>query len=254
MSTGYHEADDGISEALSANWRAAVASYQSLSQKISTALPKLKEVWRRRQETKEYREKARRLYKGAWEESREKLEAVHDPQWWREATPAQIAEVYGHALGWRDHEVQAEEAEELIHHRVREHYGVDLRENKTVDQMVEEARQSLEEAEQARGGPDREEAEHDREQDSGRKKADREHQHDPQAREELRQEQQETGEPQRSEQTREPREDIDFQIREPVDRVRQGLSDPREAPRGRQRLGARATRPKPRSLETSQGR
>src|SRR5690606_23971645 len=163
-------------------------SYRSISQKISTALPKLKEIWRRRQETKEHREKARRLYKEAWEQTREKLEAVHDPQWWREATPDQIGEVYGHALGWRDHDVQAEETEELIHHTVREKYGVDLREGKTVDQVVEEARQSLEEAERTRDDLDREETGQEHEQDSGRKETGEEHRQDPQTGEETRQE------------------------------------------------------------------
>ncbi|WP_017558035.1 hypothetical protein [Nocardiopsis baichengensis] len=237
MNPGYHEADDHITDALGANWRAAVASYRSTAQRIDTAASKIKEIWRRHEEDRERRRQARELYQNAWEEAREKLEVIEDPQWrWEEATPEQIADLYGHALGWKDHEVQAEEAEEHIHHMVREYYGLDLREGKSVEERVEQIRSDLEEVKQAHAGIEGEEGEHDRETRPAEPEPvpDRAEPERPAAAEEA------------PAATREEREAVEL--------ARTGMPDAAEAARARRSLKARSTRPRTPERGASVGR
>lgn len=156
---------DGIEEAISQNIREALASAERTGRLLSRAIDRVRQIRDSMREAAERRAEARARYQAAWDKAREKLEVVDDPEWWEGATPAQIAEVYEVAVTWREHEKEADRADDVIYEEVLERFGHDLR-----TPSAEQVREDLEKIQADR---DSEEEEEEKEE-GGKRSADTE--------------------------------------------------------------------------------
>lgn len=118
---------DGIDEALGRSLREAMQLAEQQGRQWSNVLRRMREIARQRQEEAARRAEAQARYQAMWSQARERLSVVEDPEWWNQATPEQVAEVYEVAVSWRDHEVEASRLDDVIHAEVLERYDHDLR-------------------------------------------------------------------------------------------------------------------------------
>ncbi len=158
---------DGIEEAIGQNIREALASAERAGRLLSRAIDRVRQIRDSMREAAERRAEARARYQAAWDKAREKLEVVNDPEWWEEATPAQIAEVYEIAIAWRDHEKEADRADDVIYEEVLERFGHDLR-----TPSAEQVREDLEKIQADRDSE--EEKEEEEKEEGGKRSADTE--------------------------------------------------------------------------------
>ncbi|MCY9785701.1 hypothetical protein KIK06_17585 [Nocardiopsis sp. EMB25] len=136
---------DGIDEALGRSLRGMMQLAEQNGRQWSEVLRRMREIARLRQEEAARRAEARARYQAAWEKAQEKLAVVDDPEWWDQATPEQIAEVYEVAVSWREHEVEAARVDDVIYDEVLERYDHDLR-----TPSAEQVREDLEKIEAQR--------------------------------------------------------------------------------------------------------
>ncbi|MGW5880217.1 hypothetical protein ACWFMI_27090 [Nocardiopsis terrae] len=118
---------DGIEETLDQSLRDALREAERAGYLASRVIGRVREMTRQRKLDADLRQEAMDRYQQLWEQAREKMAVVDDDQWWEQAAPAQIADVYEVAVSWRDHEVEAARVDERIYEQVLEHYGHDLR-------------------------------------------------------------------------------------------------------------------------------
>ncbi|MBV2362205.1 hypothetical protein ACFPZ0_04140 [Streptomonospora nanhaiensis] len=116
---------DGIDEAVTAELSRALPRAEMVGRGISRALVRVAELWERRIDAA-WRREARDRYRQAWEQAQERLAVVSDPDWWREASPARIADAYETAVSWRHSEPEAARAVRDIREEVLRRYGLDL--------------------------------------------------------------------------------------------------------------------------------
>ena len=118
---------DGIEETLDRSLRDVLREAERAGYLASRIISRVREMTRQRTLDAQRRREAVDRYQQLWDRAREKMSVVQDDQWWEQATPAQIADVYQVAVSWRDHEVEAAQVDERIYEQVLEHYGHDLR-------------------------------------------------------------------------------------------------------------------------------
>ncbi|MFE1400366.1 hypothetical protein ACFW53_20735 [Nocardiopsis dassonvillei] len=148
---------DGIDEALGRSLREMMQLAEQNGRQWSEVIRRMREIARRRQEEAARRAEAQARYQAAWDQAREKLAVVDDSQWWDQATPEQIAEVYEVAVTWREHEVEAARVDDVVYDEVLERYGHDLR-----TPSAEQVREDLEKIEAQRKEQEQEtDAEHE---------------------------------------------------------------------------------------------
>ncbi len=98
---------DGIEEALYENLREALHVAEQLGRQWASVIGKIREIAEREREEAARRAAAQARYQAVWDKAREKLAVVDNPQWWRQATVVEIAEVHEVVTAWREHETEA---------------------------------------------------------------------------------------------------------------------------------------------------
>ncbi|MCJ1675653.1 hypothetical protein MT355_20495 [Rathayibacter sp. VKM Ac-2929] len=137
-----HEADGGVEESMSMAMRTALTVAMQMAEKFS----RLREEMARdaeRRDSAAARELAARFEaeRGA---AIAQLAVVDRPDWWENASPANIADVAETAQTWRGFDERAEAASEIIGREVKDRYGVDV--NALADQERARAAQERTEA------------------------------------------------------------------------------------------------------------
>ena len=116
---------DGIEEALYENLREALYVAEQLGRQWASVIGKIREIAEREREEAARRAAAQARYQAVWDKAREKLAVVDNPQWWRQATVVEIAEVHEVVTAWREHETEAARID-VVYRRTLERYEMSV--------------------------------------------------------------------------------------------------------------------------------